>query len=250
MDASGFDLADARVGERALLETFPLPDAPHAAMLRAARDALCASLRARRLTAILSDDWQDLARVNRRNLDSWVPLLHRAPSLPSFWVGAVDDDTGEVVATQAGLLVDCTGRSFGDRLSDLSMFYDRPGDAPAGERCFVGSDLPFDTDGLVCWIAAGWTHPTLRGRGVFHVVGRLVRVVSWARWAPSWWCGVVTPDIAPVWSAAKAGPRHIDRRPSILYQQAGVERPPLHFLRLGRGGVQMDLGALAARRGQ
>lgn len=233
---------------RALLETLPITG-PHDGMLRAARDAMCAAALAQGLTLIVSDSWRDLEEVNRRNLASWVPILHRAASLPAFWVGAVDTaGNGDVVAVQAGLLVDCRERSFAERLADLSLFYDDPADAPAGESCFVGDGPAHETFGPVCWIAAGWNRPDWRGRGLFHLVGRAVRLVSWARWSPSWWCGVVTPDVVPAWATERAGPRHLDRRPTILYQQAGVERPPLRFLRLSRGGVQQDLGRIAQGR--
>ncbi|HYD68492.1 hypothetical protein [Azospirillum sp.] len=234
---------------RALIETLPIGDMPHAELLGRVRDRLCADALAMGLTLVVSDNWCELEAINRRNLASWVPILHRAASLPSFWVGAVDTaGDGDVVAVQAGLLVDCRAHSFADHLAALELFYDDPADAPAGERCFVGDGPAHETFGPVCWIAAGWNRSDWRGRGLFHLVGRAVRLLSWARWQPSWWCGVVTPDVVPAWATKRAGPRHLDRRPTILYRQAGVERPPLHFLRLGRGGVQQDFGRLVHGR--
>lgn len=246
MNVSGHPAARIAAPARTLVETMSIPDGPNAALLRGARDALCAAARAKGLTLFISDDWTDLEEVNRRNRASWVPILHRAPSLPSFWIGAVDGE-GEVVATQGGLLVDCAGRSFADRLQDLSVFYDAPArEAPIAEFCFVGGgSLAWETDGAVCWIVAGWNHPSVRGQGLFHLVGRVVRLVSWLRWAPRYWAGVVMPETVPAWSEGRAGHRHLSARPDILYRESSTPRPALHFLRICRAGALLDFGALA-----
>jgi hypothetical protein len=241
---------------RHLVETMLIPDGPHAELLRAARDALCAAALARGITLFVSESWDELEAVNRANRASWVPILHRAPSLPTFWVGGVDagaEGTGEVVVTQAGLLVDCTGpdRSFADRLSALDVLYDDPrSEAPIEERCFVGGgSLAWETHGAVCWIVAGWVQPDYRGgRGdadLFHLVGRVVRLVSWLRWAPRYWTGVVMPETVPSWSVERAGRRHLSTRPDILYIDSSTPRPPLHFLRICRAGALLDFGDVA-----
>ena len=239
-------------GPRILVETMPIPDGPHAPLLRAARDTLCAAALARGITLIISEDWEDLEAVNAANRASWVPILHRAPSLPSFWVGGVDRE-GDMVVTQAGLLVDCAGvnRTFADRLSALDVLYDDPArEAPIEERCFGGGgSLAWETEGAVCWIIAGWVRPDYRGgRGnadLFHLVGRLVRLVSWLHWAPRYWCGVVMPETVPSWSEERAGRRHLSARPDILYIDSSTPRPPLRFLRICRAGALLDLRGVA-----
>ena len=214
---------------------------------------MCAAALARGITLFVSESWEELEAVNRSNRASWVPILHRAPSLPSFWVGGAGPD-GEVVVTQAGLLVDCADGSFADRLSALDVLYDDPWSAPIEERCFVGGgSLAWETEGTVCWIVAGWVRPDFRGgRGdadLFHLVGRLVRLVSWLRWAPRYWTGVVMPETVPSWSAERAGRRHLSARSDILYIDSSTPRPPLHFLRICRAMALLDFGEVAGRGG-
>ncbi|HYH17896.1 MAG TPA: hypothetical protein VD995_04700 [Azospirillum sp.] len=233
---------------RALVETLPITG-PHVEMLRAARDALCAAALEQGVTVALSTDWNDLLDLNRRHVDTWLPLMHQPAGDDAFWLAAVDAD-GEVVATQGGVLMDCSERSFGDRLSDLSFFYDRPEDAAPGERCFCASDAAHETRGRVCYLTAGWTHPSMRGRGLFHRVGRLVRLIAWDRWNPHSWAGMVAPDIAPLWSEEKAGRRFFEHRPTIWYLNpaSGFDYPPYRFIRFTRPGVYLDMEAIARRR--
>ncbi|HEY0832499.1 MAG TPA: hypothetical protein VGE72_01210, partial [Azospirillum sp.] len=168
----------------------------------------------------------------------------------AFWLAAVDRD-GAVVSTHGGVLMDCSGRSFGERLSDLSFFHERPEvEAAPGERCFCASDTAFETRGRVVYLTAGWTHPSVRGKGLLHLLGRLVRLIAWDRWAPHWWAGMVAPDIAPLWSEEKAGRRFLEHRPTILYQNpaAGFDYPPYRFIRFSRPGLHLDMEAIARSR--
>ncbi|PWC41755.1 hypothetical protein [Azospirillum sp. TSO22-1] len=231
-------------GPRFLVETLTMPAGPHVGLQNAARDALCSAAVGRGVTPVISATWEDLEALNRANLGSWLPLMRRPDGSDWFWLGAVDE-RGEVVATQGAALVDCTVASFGDRLSDLSFFSGRR--AP-GERCFCASPTAFETRGRVAYVTAGWTHPDARGRGLFPLLGRLVRLVAWARWAPSWWVGMVSDAVAPQWSEAKAGRRFLESRPTILYQNpaAGFDYPPYRLLRFCRAGVLLDLQEVSA----
>lgn len=227
-------------GPRILVETLAIPDsAPHAELLRAARDRLCTDAVAKGYTPVLSNTWEDLEALNRANLASWLPLMRRPAGPDWFWLGAVNGE-GEVVATQGAVLVDCGGASFGERLADLSFFSGTP--AP-GERCFCASPAAHLTHGRVAYVTAGWTRPDVRGRGLFHLLGRLVRLIAWARWSPSWWAGMVSDAVAPQWSEAKAGRRFLEERPTILYQNpaASFDYPPYRLLRFCRAGVLADM---------
>lgn len=232
-------------GPRILLETMPIPDGPHAELQRVARDALCAAAVARGVTPVLSTTWADLEALNRANLASWLPLMRCPAGSDLFWLGAVDS-SGDVVATQGAVLVDCTAASFGDSLSDLSFFNGQP---ERGERCFCASPTAFETRGWVAYVTAGWTHPDVRGRGLFPLLGRLVRLVAWMRWAPRWHVGMVSDAVASQWSEAKAGRRLLESRPTILYQNpaAGFDYPPYRLLRFCRAGVLLDAQALAVQ---
>ena len=79
------------------------------------------------------------------------------------------------------------------------------------------------------------------------LVGRVVRLVSWLRWAPRYWCGVVMPETVPVWSEAGAGWRHLSARPDISDRDSSTPRPPLHFLRICRAMADLDFREVARR---
>lgn len=222
-----------------LVETLPLGSGPLAPALGAGRDRLCAELVARGVTPILCESWPDLQSLNALHRGNWFPLLPKPASAPAFWLGLVDGE-GEVVATHAVVLVDCTVSSFGARLADLSALHD-PGSAPADEWAFVASEAAHDTRGSVAWIVAGWTRPDWRGAGLFHRLGEMVRLVALARWNPKWVVGLVDPETVPVWSGRGSGRRRLEERPGILYHQSGVGRLPLHLMRWSRAAVALDL---------
>jgi len=212
----------------------------------AAALALTAHLETKGVTVFLSDSWSELEALNARHANSWFPLLPHPDTAATLWVGAADA-AGDVVGSYGGVRIDCTDKSLGERLGDLSVFHE-PGTAPAEEWCFCADDAAFETRGVVTWMTAGWTNPAWRGRGLFHPLGHLLRMTSWAAWNTNWWAGVVEEDTATtVWGAAGAGKRRLSGRPTILYQQSGVERCALHYCRFSRPGVTLDAGALLGR---
>ncbi len=207
--------------------------------LETARDRLNAAAAAKGVTLFVSDDWPTLAALNERHRAGWYSLLPKPASAPCFWVGAVDA-AGEVAVTHGVVLVDCTARSFGERVTDLSLFHDA-GQAPAEEWAFCASGAALETRGAVAWIVAGWNRPDWRGRGLFHLLGAVARLVAWQRYRPRWVIGLVDPETVPVWAGRCTGWALLERRASILYHQQGIGRLPLHFMRWGRSAVLLDL---------
>ncbi|WP_377810860.1 hypothetical protein ABNQ38_29400 [Azospirillum sp. A29] len=234
------------MAERWLVETMPLQGSPHGPALRAARDALCAVGLASGVTLVLIEEWEVLAELNARHRGNWFPLLPRPAAAPSFWVAAVDAD-GEFVATHGVVLLDCSAASFGARVGDLTAFHD-PGAAPVGEFGFCASPAAHETRGAVAWIVAGWNRPDWRGRGLFHLLGAVARLVALDRWSPRWVVGLVDPETVPVWARRCAGRALLEPLPAVLYQQAGVGRLPLHFMRWSRPAVLLDLQEAARAR--
>lgn len=224
---------------RRLIETLRLGGGPHAATLSAARDALCADSISKGVTLIMSDDWAELEALNGRHRDGWFPLLPRPADASAFWIGAADAD-GEIVATHGVVLLDCVGTSIGERISDLSAFH-AYGAAPVGEWAFCASGPALETSGTVAWIVAGWNRPDWRGRGLFHLLGAVARLVAMDRWSPRWMVGLVDPETVPVWSRRCAGRALLEPRPAVLYHQDGVGRLPLHFMRWSREAIILDL---------
>lgn len=227
------------MAERRLVETMPLQGNPHGPVLRAARDALCAAGLTAGVTLVMVEEWEALERLNTRHRGDWFPLLPRPAAAPSFWVAAVDAE-GEFVATHGVVLLDCSAASFGARVGDLTAFHD-PGAAPSEEFGFCASPAAHETRGAVAWIVAGWNQPDWRGRGLFHLLGAVARLVALDRWSPRWVVGLVDPETVPVWSRRCAGRALLEPLPAVLYQQAGVGRLPLHFMRWSRPAVLLDL---------
>ncbi|PWC39276.1 hypothetical protein [Azospirillum sp. TSO35-2] len=227
------------MAERWLVETMPLQGSPHGPVLCAARDVLCAAGLAIGITLVLVEDWEALERLNARHRGDWFPLLPRPAAAPSFWVAAVDAQ-GEFVATHGVVLLDCSAVSFGARVGALTAFHD-PGAAPSEEFGFCASPAAHETRGAVAWIVAGWNRPDWRGRGLFHLLGAVARLVALDRWSPRWVVGLVDPETVPVWARRCAGRALLEPLPAVLYQQAGVGRLPLHFMRWNRPAVLLDL---------
>lgn len=225
--------------ERRLVETLRLGAGPYADTLKAAHDVLCASALAAGVTLVLVEEWEELERLNARHRGDWFPLLPRPAAASSFWVAAVDAD-GEFVATHGVVLLDCSAASFGARVGDLTAFHD-PGAAPSDEWAFSASPSAHDTRGAVAWIVAGWNRPDWRGRGLFHMLGAVARLVALDRWSPRWVVGLVDPETVPVWERRCAGRALLEPLPAVLYQQHDVGRLPLHFMRWSRDAVVLDL---------
>ncbi|TWA76874.1 hypothetical protein FBZ83_11715 [Azospirillum brasilense] len=224
-----------------LVETLPLGTSTLTPELDAARGRLCGELVARGVTPILCESWPDLQALNARHRDSWFPLLPKPASAPAFWVGAADAG-GDIIATQGAVFLDCAASSFGERLADLSAFHD--GTPPEGEWSFCASEAAHDARGRVAFVVAGWVRPDWRGRGLFHPMAFLARLLAWERWGVNWWCGLVDPETVPIWNGRGAGRRRLEPRPTILYEQKDAGRLPLHLLRFSRPGVVLDMEAL------
>jgi hypothetical protein len=226
-------------GARAPVEAISMTSTPLARGLHATRARLCAAALERDITLFVSTDWGALVALNERYRDVWFELLPKPTSAPCFWIGA-SDAAGKVVATHGVVLIDCTARSFGERIVDLSAFHD-PGQAPPDEWGFCASGAALETRGAVAWIVAGWNRPDWRGQGLFHLLGAVARLVAWERYRPRWVVGLVDPETVPVWAGRCASRALLERRASLLYHQKGVGRLPLHFMRWSRAAVLFDL---------
>jgi len=160
--------------------------------------------------------------------DSWFPLLPTPQSAPAFWLN-VRDKEGATVACYAGTFLNCSEKSWGEKIGDLTAFHDDP-EAAQEDWAFCASPLAFEARGRVGWLSAGWLAPRWRGRPRrFHLLGRMVRLVAETLWEPDCMGGLVDPDIAPVWRLRAAGPCTIEKRPGVLLNQKGVGRLPMHF---------------------
>jgi len=236
------------------LATLPIPSGPLFGLLTAARDQLVEDAATRGVEIAVSIDFAELLEINERETarGTWFPMLPATNPAArhihadnGFWLRGTDP-AGDVVTVQAAVLYDCTGTSIGRRLADLSVFYDDPTRAPAGEWCDCRSPAAEATTGRAVLTCTGWTRPDLRGRRLFAVFHRVSRLVAWLRWQPDALWGVVDPDAVKAWSEAAMGPRHLDAEPTITYAQEGVGALDLRFLHFSRAQALGDLAVLAA----
>lgn len=129
-----------------------------------------------------------LVEVNKANSTTWP---HLVPALdPTF--SALDhtnafcilgrDRKGEVVATQAGRLLDLSTKSYADVCEDLSLFYADLGDAAANETCTVTSPSARRMHGSVLYSGGAWYRPDVRGSSLSRILPRMSRVYGYTRW--------------------------------------------------------------------
>jgi hypothetical protein len=147
----------------------------------------------------ISDDFDELLSVNRRNLETWMPLFpsvspefndvtqHRA-----FWLKGVSSDSGEVVLARAARCYDVPrGRSMHDMLVDLSLFYDSPDLARPYEHMVTQLVTPRGITGRFVLSVAGWHHPSVRKLNLSAVAPRVVRAWAYNEWTPSLFTSMV-----------------------------------------------------------
>jgi hypothetical protein len=131
----------------------------------------------------------DLVAENRRNSESWRPLL---PHYDPAYGGITSDNTfcvlgingaGEVVATQAARLYALTDTSLLDEASSLRLFYPDPSrQARPGESCTITAPSAATIRGRIAFSGAAWYRPDYRGRDLVAALSRVSRAYAHAIW--------------------------------------------------------------------
>ena len=138
---------------------------------------------------VQNGSFEELLATNEKNLDSWPPLvstlnpeLHTLNAENSFcFLGR--DETGEVVATQAGRLFDMGSRSFKDITESLELFYADPkASARPGETWTITAPKAAEITGRIAYTGAVWYHPRFRGRGLASLMPRIARAYALTTW--------------------------------------------------------------------
>ena len=236
------------------LVALPIPAGPLAGLLRGARDRLAEVGRERGIEISISTDFAELLTHNLKETEAgtWYSMLPASdprfrtltPS-NSFWVRGAATDSA-IVSVQAAVIHKTGAGGVEGQLSDLTAFYDDPAAmAPAGEWCRCVSPAARATTGRVVFSLSGWTRPDQRGKGLFPLFSRVSRLVSWTRWQPDAFWGVVEPHAVNTWSEANMGPRHLDDAPTIVYHRP-VGHHELRFLRFSPAQMLGDLAVQAS----
>jgi len=147
----------------------------------------------------VSDDFDELLAVNRRNRDSWwslfpcvSPEFNDMTRHKAIWLNGVSAETGEVVLTRAARCYELPpDRTMHDLLLDMEIFYDRADRARPYEHVISHCIAARAITGRFVISGAGWHHPSVRKLNLSAVAPRVVRAWAYNEWAPSLFTGLV-----------------------------------------------------------
>jgi hypothetical protein len=131
----------------------------------------------------------DLIAVNRRNSDTWRPLVTVFD--PTF--GGINDENtfallgrdrvGNVVATQAARLYSWTSTNFAAEAQSLGIFYpDAERQRLPDERIEVTAKSADKLRGRVAYSGGVWFRPDYRGKFLTGILPRISRAYAFTRW--------------------------------------------------------------------
>lgn len=160
---------------------------------------------------------QALVDTNRRNSDTWRPLL---PLFDPAVNGAAMEDTfcivgrnarGDIVATQAARLYRWDGTTFRDEAESLRLFYADPAalrrpteavevTAPAGARI----------TGRVVFAGGAWYRPDFRGRQLAQIFTRISRAYAYTRWKHEYHTSIMAEEVCRGGMPERSGYTKVD----------------------------------------
>jgi hypothetical protein len=160
---------------------------------------------------------EELLAVNRRNSDSWRPLL---PIFDAEECGFNDDNgfcllaytsSGQCIAAQAARLYDLTGTTFKDEVESLRLFYPNPEtQRHEGERIVVTAPMASETTGPTVFSGAVWYHPSMRKQGLTSILPRLTKALSQTRWDTDITLSFMAEEVVKQGTAPRTGYYHVD----------------------------------------
>jgi hypothetical protein len=160
---------------------------------------------------------EELLAVNRRNSDSWRPLL---PIFDAEECGFNDDNgfcllaytsSGQCVAAQAARLYDLAGTSFKDEVESLRLFYPDPEkQRHEGERIVVTAPLASEFTSPTVFSGAVWYHPSMRKQGLTSILPRLTKAMSQTRWDTDVTLSFMAEEVVKAGTAPRTGYYHVD----------------------------------------
>src|SRR5262245_42280813 len=132
---------------------------------------------------------QELVEANRRNRDTWRPLL---PLFDPVVSGATTEDSfcivgrnssGEIVATQAARLYRWGDTTFHEEAESLRLLYADPERSKQpNETVEVTAKDAKKITGLVIFGGGAWYRPDYRGRQLAQILTRISRACAYTRW--------------------------------------------------------------------
>jgi hypothetical protein len=160
---------------------------------------------------------QELVEANRRNHQTWRPLL---PLFDPASGGITDEDSfcivgrnpkGDVVATQAARLYRWDNTTFHEEAQSLRLFYADP--APrrkADERVDVTAPAAKRITGRVVFAGGAWYRPDYRGRQLAQIFTRISRAYAYTRWKHDFHTSIMAEDVCKGGMPQRSGYTRID----------------------------------------
>ena len=161
---------------------------------------------------------QELVETNRRNRDTWRPLL---PLFDPAVGGATPEDSfcivgrnsaGDIVATQAARLYRWNNTTFHEEAESLRLLYAEPERSKQpGETIEVTARDAKKVTGLVIFGGGAWYRPDYRGRQLAPILTRISRACAYTRWKHDYTMSVMVEAMqAKTGMAAKSGYSKLD----------------------------------------
>ncbi len=154
------------------------------------------------------------------------PEYSSVSSANAFWIKGVNDK-GELIHTQAMRLIDLTGITLADHLSQYLRDYRPYGDQIKSEESTVYlSSASSKITGKLCyhgelWLKSGKSN--LAG-SLTAVLTRIVPAMGALLWQPDYFFGIVMPFTSCKGMVARTGYTHLEQG-SIMWEQSGKSEP-------------------------
>jgi hypothetical protein len=160
---------------------------------------------------------EELLEVNRRNSDSWRPLL---PVFNAEDGGFTNENgfcllartsSGQVVAAQAARIYDLTGSNFKGETESLRLFYPQPeAQRHPGEQVIVNAPSASKITGPTTFSGAVWYHPSMRRKGLTSILPRLTKALSQTRWDTDITLSFMAEEVVKAGTAPRTGYAHVE----------------------------------------
>lgn len=132
---------------------------------------------------------QELFEVNEANRETWLPLVslfdvrfNELNDTNAFFIFG-RNAAGDVVACQAGRLLDWKDTNYKDECESLRLFYRDPSSMKLpGEKWVVSALAAKGTTGRVVFSGAAWYRRDYRGVGLVEYLPRLSRALAKGLW--------------------------------------------------------------------
>lgn len=196
----------------------------------------------------------ELIEINRRNSASWRPILPIFD--PKFGIRPENafcivgrDQTGDVVATQAGRLYTWTDTNFHEECENLRILYDDPDAHRRNDEAMeVTAAAAKRIAGRVVFSGAVWNRRDFRGGVLSTLLPRIGRAYAFTRWSTDYTASFMAEDVVKGGVAARVGYRNVDweiRMHHTPVWRDGTIRAALIWM--GTDYLLSDLGDFARR---